>query len=266
MSLLEMSIRQHANITKSKYSKICTILQLSLCWEIQRENNTGRPFESRLHIDYYTKIIFLSFAQQAISIVATWLFSHDENHLDPELWEHSGAIRVSERRITRNVRPRERRQSHDCSWRLWCPSIWTSLGATKQISLNRSNRSVLTLPYSWDYSWVPFRNYRGRSSEKLKTREDEIEEVKKQKTLKIRDEDWNSAKWKQTWTWTTVSSSSSSTWREWSSDQTRERSEWQSADLDSSDQAREATTGQSHYTWHWGHLHRSSQGHPWRRK
>ena len=35
---------------------------------------------------------------------------------------------------------------------------------------------------------MPFRNYRGRSSEKLKTKEDKIEEAKKQKTLKNRDE------------------------------------------------------------------------------
>ena len=149
---------------------------------------------------------------------------------------------------------------------------------------DKTNRTVLTLPYSCDNSWVSFRNYRGRSSEKLKAREDEIEEVKKQKTLKNRDEDWNSAKWKQIWTLTIVSSSSSSAWREWSSDQTREYSDWQSpadwkssdqarecsdwqsADLDSSDQAREATTWQLHCTWQWGHLHRSSQGYPWRRK
>ena len=60
-----------------------------------------------------------------------------------------------------------------------------------------------------------FRNFRGWSLAKLKAREDKIEEARKQKTLKNREEDWNSAKWKQSsWTWTT--SSSSSAWREWS--------------------------------------------------
>ena len=73
-----------------------------------------------------------------------------------------------------------------------------------------------------------FRNYRRRSSEKLKAREDKIEEATKQKTLKNRDEDWNSARWKQSWDWTT--SSSSAAWREWSSDQTSKRFHWQSAD------------------------------------
>ena len=48
---------------------------------------------------------------------------------------------------------------------------------------------------------MPFRNCRGRSSEKLKAREDKIEEAKKQTTLKNRDEYWNSSKWKQSWIW-----------------------------------------------------------------
>ena len=57
----------------------------------------------------------------------------------------------------------------------------------------------------------------------LKARE-KLEETKKQKTLKIRDEDWNSPEWKHSGTWNTSSLSSSSAWRDWSTDQTRERS------------------------------------------
>ena len=38
---------------------------------------------------------------------------------------------------------------------------------------------------------MPFSNYRERSSEKLNARDDKIEEAKKQKTLKNRDEDWD---------------------------------------------------------------------------
>ena len=52
---------------------------------------------------------------------------------------------------------------------------------------------------------MPFKNYRGRSAEKQKTR-DKLEEAKKQKTLK------------NSWVWNTSSSSSSSGWRDWSSD------------------------------------------------
>ena len=94
-----------------------------------------------------------------------------------------------------------------------------------------------------------------------KAREDKIEEAKKQKTPKNEDQEWNSGRCKSSsWTWTT---SSSSAWREWSSDKTRERSDWQSpagwsssdqtrertdwelADWDSSDEARRATAWQS---------------------
>ena len=40
-------------------------------------------------------ITILSFAQQIILIVASWLFYHGKNRLDPELFENSGATRVS---------------------------------------------------------------------------------------------------------------------------------------------------------------------------
>ena len=67
---------------------------------------------------------------------------------------------------------------------------------------------------------LPFKNFRGRSPAKLKAREDIIEEVKKKKALKNRDEDWNPIRWKKSsWMWTT------SSWREWSSDKTRERTD-----------------------------------------
>ena len=53
--------------------------------EMQREVYMGRPFESRLILMTIPIITFLSFAQQVILTVASWLFSHGENHLDPEL-------------------------------------------------------------------------------------------------------------------------------------------------------------------------------------
>ena len=91
---------------------------------------------------------------------------------------------------------------------------------------------------------LPFRNHRGRSPAKWKAREDKIEEAKKQKTPKSEDQEWNSGRWKSSsWTWT--SSSSSSAWREWSSDQTRERSDWQLTDWGQLRWARRATAWQS---------------------
>ena len=75
----------------------------------------------------------------------------------------------------------------------------------------------------------PFKNYRSRTSEKWKAKEDKIEEAKKQKIKRSDDErnyaDWQTSSWsrQQPMTWT---SSSSSSWQQWSSDQTRERSDW----------------------------------------
>ena len=51
-------------------------------------------------------ITFPSFAQQVILTDASWVFSHCENHLDPELKETSGATRVSRHRVTRKEKSR----------------------------------------------------------------------------------------------------------------------------------------------------------------
>ena len=76
----------------------------------------------------------------------------------------------------------------------------------------------------------PFKNYHSRTSEKWKAKEDKIGEVKKQK-IKRSDDEWNDADWEpSSWSWqppTTWTSSSSSSWQQWRSDQTRERSDWQ---------------------------------------
>ena len=58
--------------------------------EMQREVNTGRPFESRLYIlIILPKIIFLSFPQHVILIVASWLFSHGETRIMRKLWSNT---------------------------------------------------------------------------------------------------------------------------------------------------------------------------------
>ena len=69
---------------KQEYQDLYNSSVAVMLREMQREVNTGRPFESRLDIVYYTNNHFLSFAQQVILIVASWLFFHGENHLDPE--------------------------------------------------------------------------------------------------------------------------------------------------------------------------------------
>ena len=76
---------------------------------------------------------------------------------------------------------------------------------------------------------LPFKNDWCRSLAKLEARD----EAKKQKSQKNKKEDWDTAGWNQSsWTWT--ASSSSSTWHEWSPDEARARSDWQSVDWDSS--------------------------------
>ena len=44
--------------------------------EMQREVNMGLPLENRLHIDYCTEIIRLSFTQCMTSTVALWQSFH----------------------------------------------------------------------------------------------------------------------------------------------------------------------------------------------
>ena len=62
-------------------------------------------------------------------------------------------------------------------------------------SLDTTNRSVLALTLLVTIREEPFRNFRGRSLAKLKARDDKIEEAKKQKTQKRKDDEWNSSRW-----------------------------------------------------------------------
>ena len=99
----------------------------------------------------------------------------------------------------------------------------------------------------------PFKNYRSSTSEKWKAKEDKMEEVKKQKITRNDDErsyaDWKTSSWSwhQPMSWT---SSLSSSCQQWSSDETRERSDWQpSADWSSWDQTRERSEWRSSGSW-----------------
>ena len=125
--------------------------------------------------------------------------------------------------------------------------------------LELQNRDLWIQPT--DLSWhfpilvtireMPFKSYRGRSSEKLKAREEKIEEAKKK--TKRGEDAWSDTEWKSSsWSWqlpTTWASSSSSSCQQWNPEQTHERSDWQSADWNSSDQARKTTAWQTHFLW-----------------
>ena len=91
---------------------------------------------------------------------------------------------------------------------------------------------------------MPFKNYRARSPAKLKVRERTRSKKPRNRRFRRIVMEKDSTRWKYSfWTWTT--SSSSSAWQEWSADETRERTSWQSADWDSSDQVRKVTAWQA---------------------
>ena len=219
--------------------------------EMRREANTGRPFESRLHIDYYTNNHF-SQLRSASDLDCCFMAIHSwREPLGPrimrKLWNNT---------LTR-TQSKEKEQVEDSSYSKGIEVLhWETARkgfpdpedvdnptiAPQDYDVRQSGR-VLELQNRnlWILFWhfpilmtireMPFRNYIGRSLAKLEARD----ETKKQKTLKNRDEEWNSARWKQSsWTWTT--SSSSSAWREWSSDEAHE-------------QARKVTAWQSHFSW-----------------
>ena len=97
----------------------------------------------------------------------------------------------------------------------------------------------------------PFKNQRSRTSEKLNAEEDKPEENKKQKMQK-NDDGQSSANWQtSSWSWHQPVTWASSSWQQWSSDETRERSGWKSsADWSSSDPTRERSW-QSPFLWQW---------------
>ena len=54
--------------------------------KMQREVNTGRPFESRLHIDFSSNYHSSQLSSASdLDCCFYWLFSHVENHQDPGL-------------------------------------------------------------------------------------------------------------------------------------------------------------------------------------
>ena len=95
-----------------------------------------------------------------------------------------------------------------------------------------------------------FKNYRSRKGEKWKAKENEAEEFKKQKLQKNSDGQ-SYANWQpSSWSWHQPATWASSSWEQWRSGGTRERSDWQpSADWRSSDQTRERSDWRSSGSW-----------------
>ena len=95
-----------------------------------------------------------------------------------------------------------------------------------------------------------FKNYRSRTDEKWKAKENKAEEFKKQKMLK-NDDGQSYVNWQtSSWSWHQPVTWAASSWQHWSSDETRERSDWlPSADWSSSDQTRERSEWRSSGSW-----------------
>ena len=103
--------------------------------------------------------------------------------------------------------------------------------------LATSNRSVLAFSYSCDHSWDAHQKLPCKVTREVEgQREDKIEEAKKQKIPKNSDEK-------------RLHQMEVFIWQKWSADETRERTSWQSADWDSSDQVRKVTAWQASADW-----------------
>ena len=96
----------------------------------------------------------------------------------------------------------------------------------------------------------PFKNYCSRTSEKWKAKEDKTEEFKNQKMQK-NDDGQSYANWQtSSWSWHQPMTWGSSSWQQWSWDETRVRSDWQpSAGWSRSDQTRERSEWRSSGSW-----------------
>ena len=223
--------------------------------EMQREVNTGHPCESRLHAADDLDCCFLaclSWREPVGPRIMRKLWSNITTGQSENLREQTDDKKEKqtednsrERGVECQLRAAQRCYSEDAE----DPMVALPDHDIRQSGrvLEVQNRDIWLRPT--DMSWhLPilmtiredsFKNYRSRTSEKWKAKEDNVKEAKKQK-IKSSDDEWNYADWQpSSWSWRqqkTWTSSSSSSWQQWRSDQSRERSDWQpSADWSSSD-------------------------------
>ena len=287
MSLLEIQTKCYT----SKNTKVCRNPRLHSCDE---KCNVRSVRDTHLS-GGFTLIVRLSFTLQMILNVALWVSFHGEGQSDRRPREN--VVGISWRSVIKFAwaNMRQKRKITDDNSRergvesqLWAaaqrgyPEDATGPMVAPQDDDIRQSWSVLELQnrdHGYDQQFCPGTFTSSRPFVKnlstpivqghprnWKAKEDKIEEAKKQK-IKRSDDEWNYADWQpsswsrqqpMTWTSMTWTSSSSSSWQQWSSDQTRERSDWQpSADWSSSDQTRERSgwrpSGfwQSPFSWQW---------------
>ena len=193
--------------------------------EMQREVNTGHTFEIKLHIvcstnNHPAQLHAANETDCCFMAIPSWekragprtmrkFWSNITTGQSENLREQTDDKKEKqtednsrERRVERKPAegggpaglPRGRRRFHGGTSRSWHPPIWESPGAPKQGPLVTTNRYVLAPSILMTIREEPFKNYRLKTSEMWKAKEDKVEDAKKQK-IKRSDDEWNYADW-----------------------------------------------------------------------
>ena len=199
---------------KQEYQDLYNSQVVIMLREKHREVNEGRPFESRLLIDYANKNH--SFHIRSASDLDCCFMGILSGRKPPgpiimrtllEQLAWANECRSTRKDKTKTARTTwalkscSRRRAKRTSFTQRTSTIpWLRLKIVIFVNLNEfqssnqrfsdtTNRTVLALSNTCDHSWDALKNYRGRSSEKSNLRENKIEEAKKQKT-KRSDDKW----------------------------------------------------------------------------
>ena len=191
----DASAAAYKYIKKQQYQDLYNSSGAVMFREMLREVNTRRPFESRLHIDYYTNNHFSQLS--SASDLACCLLAILSRGKPPgprimrEFWSNS---RV-------RIQGNEKRRGEDSSHSKCIEVLLTetaekgypdpeNVGDPMIIALQNRDLWIPPIDLSWHFPVfvtireMPFKNYRARSPAKLKVREDKTEEAKKQKIPK----------------------------------------------------------------------------------
>ena len=144
------------------------------------------------------------------------------------------------------------RDQEDATDPMVAPQDFDVRQSGRVLELQNSDLWLRPTDLSWHFPILmtireePFKNSRSRTSKTWKAKEDKAEEFKREKMQK-NDDGQSYANWQRSsWSWHQPMTWASSSWQQWSSDETRERSDWQpSADWSSSDQTRELSEWRS---------------------
>ena len=136
-----------------------------------------------------------------------------------------------ERRIESQLRAaaqRAYRDQQDATDPMVAPQDYDVRQFGRVLELQNSDLWLRPTDLNWPFPILmtireePFKNYRSITSEKWKAKEDKAEEFNKQKMQK-NDDGQSCANWQtSSWSWHQAMTWASSSWQQWSSDETRE--------------------------------------------